>query len=176
MKKNKLIIFILLICLSINSFSQSKNIMGKPIPENIMNSKLYNIAGDSLVLSTIIEENKGKVIYINFWASWCKTCRYEMPYSVKLDKKFSDNDVKFIYISTDEVYLAWIDALNKVSNEGLNYKLDSAAKAEIKNYFNIKGIPYIIILDKNGNIAAKNAKYPSNVKSETQITKILNIK
>jgi len=159
---------------SVNTVYSQNDVEGNPFPEEILNSKLFNESGETLIVNQLIEENKGKIIYIDFWASWCRSCLKEMPYSNELNNKFSDDEVIFIYISTDENDKDWKSGLTKMKNYGINYRIDISSKPALQDYLNIKGIPYILIFDKQGNVTKKNAIYPSSTKAEKELNKILN--
>jgi thiol-disulfide isomerase/thioredoxin len=102
-----------------------------------------------------ISELKGKVVLLNFWASWCPPCRWEMPYFEKAWKEYKDQDVVFIGISQD---LDLTDAKEFADSTGVTYHLglDSANKLSID--LDIIEFPTTIILDKNGNIERRFTK------------------
>ena len=102
-----------------------------------------------------ISELKGKVVLLNFWASWCPPCRWEMPYFEKAWKEYKDQDVVFIGISQD---LDLNDAKEFADSTGVTYYLglDSANKLSID--LDIIELPTTIILDKNGNIERRFTK------------------
>src|SRR5699024_5082914 len=55
----------------------------------------------------ILKKNKEKIIYIDFWASWCEPCRYEIPHSIKLSEKLKREKITFVYISLDSKKSDW---------------------------------------------------------------------
>ena len=59
----------------------------------------------------IIAKYEGKVIYLDFWASWCGPCKKEKPYSHKLQEAFQGKDVVFVYFSSDKNPNAWISTV-----------------------------------------------------------------
>lgn len=159
---------------AINLFSQTNDIEGKPLPENILNAVIYSTELDSVLFSDIITEYYGKIIYVKFWASWCRTCIKEINYSNEIINNINNEDIIFINISTDENYKNWLKALKKYKPDGINYLIDSNSKINFKEYFQIEGVPYIFILDKNSNIAIKKAKYPSDNFAKEEILNLLN--
>ncbi|WP_431134779.1 redoxin domain-containing protein [Psychroserpens mesophilus] len=116
--------------------------------------------GKQLALNDV----KGKLTLIDFWASWCKPCRMENPNVVKVYQKYHDKGLEIISVSLDgsrtqkDPKGAWIKAIeddkltwSHVSN--LNYFNDPVAKA-----YNIRSIPATFLLDENGKIIAKNLR------------------
>jgi len=170
----KTIFLILILFVNLNLFSQKIDIEGKSIPNEVLNVKLYTSENDSLTLNKLIEQFKGQLIYIDFWASWCSACIEEMPYSKALDQKFDDSQVVFLYFSTDTENEAWLKAIKNFENKNHNFRINKNDKILIQQYFEIKGIPHIIIIDKNSNVATRKAKYPSSSKAEQEIVEILN--
>lgn len=137
-------------------------------------------AGDALPYDPVIEtpdgkkaklsDFKGKVTYIDFWATWCGPCCKQIPYLEKLVEKMKDNkDVVFVSISSDTDREAWLNKLKKDNPTWPQYILPAE---ECENFFssmNITGIPRFIILNADGTIAQPNALRPSDEAIESQI-------
>jgi len=172
----KLLILILISTLSLNLFSQKNELVGQPISTEVLNVKLYNTENDSLSINQLIEQYKGKVIYIDFWATWCSSCIQEMPYSLELAKKFDYNEVVFLYFSTDNIQADWLNKVQNFENKNHHFRIQKSDKLAIQNFFQIKSIPHIVIIDKNSNIAKPKAKYPSSSKAESELREILDNK
>jgi len=111
-----------------------------------------------------LNEIKGKVTIIDFWAAWCGPCRRENPNVVKVYEAYHDKGLEIIGVSLDgqsrqkDPKQAWLDAIEKdklswtqVSN--LKYFNDPVAQL-----YNINSIPATFILDKDGKIVAKNLR------------------
>lgn len=99
-----------------------------------------------------ISDLKGKVVFINFWATWCAPCREEMPTINKLRAHFKDNkQIIFLMVDVD----GKVDASSKyVKNKGYDLPVFKAASAIAPQYLG-QAIPTTIILDKTGVIAAR---------------------
>jgi len=69
-------------------------------PEIVANAFIKKINNSSVkeVIDSIKSQNKGKVIYLDYWATWCAPCKAEMPNSKKLMKELKGKDVSFIYV------------------------------------------------------------------------------
>lgn len=121
----------------------------------------------------VLTKYKGKVIYLDFWASWCSPCRREMPYSLELQKKYQGKDVVFLYMSTDKNEQAWNEMVTKLKLTGMNYRASDNVKQEIFNQFNLQYIPRYVLIDKNGKVVDANAKRPSDPSITAEIDKLL---
>lgn len=120
---------------------------------------LTNMDGKEITL----DEFKGKVVYIDFWASWCGPCRKQFPFAKELKKKLSKKQkkkVEFLYVSIDNGEKVWKNAIKKMDIEGYHVLSPGGWKSEVCKYFNIRSIPRYMLLDKKGRIAESNAKRP----------------
>jgi thiol-disulfide isomerase/thioredoxin len=125
-------------------------------------SDLMNSKGDVVRMTDILDING--ITFIDFWASWCAPCREEMPYSKVLQKNFSGQPIRFVYISIDEKLHAWQKANESEGLSGYShsYLLAHPKEAEIIKQLNITTIPRYIILNAEGKIINKNAPAPSD--------------
>ena len=112
-----------------------------------------------------LSELKGKVVYIDFWASWCGPCRQMMPFSKQLHDNLSDKQKKqitFLYISIDASEEAWKKAITDMKIEGTQVISPGNWSSKVCSYFQINSIPRYMIMDKKGNIVDFNAKRPAD--------------
>ncbi|WP_130735709.1 TlpA disulfide reductase family protein [Flavobacterium sp. J27] len=125
-------------------------------------------------LETFINENKGKVIYVDFWASWCAPCRELMPSSHQLQQYYKNKNVKFLYLSIDRNFDAWQKAMQ---NEELPYK-DSYLcvnypEANFYRDLQLKSIPRYLIYNKKGELINSNAPSPDSKEIRIELNKYL---
>ena len=139
---------------------------------NVFNKDLINSAKLELMDSSqkrltfedVLLQNKGKVVYVDFWASWCSPCMKEMNASKKLREIFQDKDVAFIYLSLDDNMENWQQAIPKATleNTKYNYRILNTNYSRIMRALQITSIPRYILYDRNGNIASRNAPRASS--------------
>ncbi len=141
------------------------------IPASDYTFKMHDMKGKQVTLADF----KGKVVYIDFWASWCGPCRGEMPHSKELHHKLTDKQKKnivFLYISIDATEEAWKKAAEQMEIEGELTISPGNWDSEVVKFFGINSIPRYMIMDKNGNIVDKNAPRPS---SDTILNELLKL-
>ncbi|MEQ6120186.1 TlpA disulfide reductase family protein [Reichenbachiella sp. MALMAid0571] len=120
-------------------------------------NRTYNF--ESLLL-----ENKGNLIYIDLWASWCLKSIKEMPALDNLIEDYATRKVVSIHISVDTDKEKWKWAENKYLrfNQLNSYKLDSLDLPILQKTFNVDFIPRYLLFDQKGNLIHGNAPKPSS--------------
>lgn len=116
--------------------------------------KLASPAGEQLALSSY----RGKVVLIDFWASWCGPCRRENPNIVKIYEKYKNSGFEIFGVSLDENVEAWKAAIQK---DGITWPQVSELKrweSKVVKDFGIEAIPYSVLIDQNGKIVAKGLR------------------
>lgn len=120
-----------------------------------------------------MEELKGKVVYIDFWASWCGPCIGEMPSAKKVKEHFKDqSDLAFVYISLDDDEDSWRTMVEKQEIEGIHL-LSKGWKSEAAEAYAIQGIPRYVLLNKKGQIIDAQMSRPSDANTITRIEEAL---
>ena len=110
--------------------------------------------GKEIALSSL----KGKLVLIDFWASWCGPCRKEMPNVIKIYSKFKNKGFEIYGVSLDQDKEKWMEAITK---DGINWPQVSDLKYwdnVAARIYNVQGIPYTVLIDKDGKIIAKNLR------------------
>lgn len=120
------------------------------------NFVLYDLNNKQISLNDL----RGKVVYLDFWATWCGPCVREIPHSQELINRFKGRSVEFVYISVDENPIVWGDYVKSKIPHGVNL-IAYGLQSEVSKMYNIKGVPKYMIIDKNGIIVDSNAKRPS---------------
>jgi thiol-disulfide isomerase/thioredoxin len=93
---------------------------------------------------------KGKVVLLDFWATWCPPCRAEIPHLVQMNKELRPQGLRIIGISVDQNGPAVVKSFMK--NYGINYPVLLATQDIAQAYGGISGIPTTFLLGRNGEI------------------------
>jgi len=129
---------------------------------------MKNPSGTELRLSSL----KGKVVLIDFWASWCGPCRKENPNVVKMYKKFKSKGFEVFSVSLDEDPNAWKKA---IAADGLiwpNHVSDLLGwRTPMTQAYGFNAIPYTVLVNKEGNIVGVNLR---GAELEQKLEEILN--
>jgi thiol-disulfide isomerase/thioredoxin len=101
---------------------------------------------------TNLSEFRGKIVFINFWTTWCLSCVIEMPSMEKLHQKFKDKDFAMVGINLQE---SDATVLKFYKENQLTFTTLLDATGDVGAAFRILGIPTTFILDKNGIIIGR---------------------
>jgi thiol-disulfide isomerase/thioredoxin len=109
----------------------------------------------SELMDSVLNNHKNKIIYIDCWATWCGPCISEMPNSKILWEELKGKDVGFVYFCLDSEKKKWKAMIDKHQIKGEHYLLSKEQSDELRNIYEVTGIPHYIIIDKKGTILGK---------------------
>jgi peroxiredoxin len=104
---------------------------------------LMSSKGDSVTLASF----KGKVVVLDFWATWCSTCRESIPHLNGLYTKFKSQGVEVLGINVEKVNRSKIDRFIKKASLRYPVLLDPSMKTA--SMYDVKGLPSVVIIDRN---------------------------
>lgn len=115
---------------------------------------------------------KGKVVLLNFWATWCGPCRLEIPWFVEFQEKYGDRGFRIVGISVDDPPEALPPFARRFK---VNYPLVVGADREDvqKAYGPIFGVPITFLIGRNGRICMKHVGPASKEQFESEIRSLL---
>jgi len=127
---------------------------GQPAPD----FTLADINGNQVSLSDFVD----KVVYLDFWASWCGPCMREVPYAKELKKRMAkETDLVFLYISVDSDANAWRNTVVQQQIQGVHLNVPGFDH-EVPQSFNLRGVPTFFIIGRDGKIIDNRPPRPSD--------------
>jgi thiol-disulfide isomerase/thioredoxin len=145
------------------------------LPQNAIINTNPITEADS-IFNKITAKYAGKVVYLDFWATWCGPCRAEMPDAQKLRRQFAGKDVVFLYLGVESEAKTWKALISELNIQGEHFLLNNNQFNAISEKFSINGIPRYLLIDKGSQVVDDDAKRPSDTKLLKDITDLLEAK
>jgi len=124
---------------------------GTPAPDFTLN----NINGEKISLNSY----KGQVVYLNFWASWCRPCMKKMNEMKTAQSDLEKKGVAFLHISLDRNEDKWKSAIEKNQFTGVHLFATGDIDSNVALDYEVRGLPQYFIINKSGRFAEKPRKY-----------------
>lgn len=140
-----------------------------PLPENAR-IETINDRSDSFI-DRVINDNKGKTIYVDIWATWCGPCLQQFPYSKKLKHELTN--VTFVYMCIESERTAFDNVLKRFQLDGQHYFLNHTQSMALRKELKIDGIPRYLLIDRNGKILDSDFDQPGSEDTKKKISKLL---
>lgn len=129
---------------------------GNPAPD----FELSDENGKKVRLSDL----RGKIVYMDFWAPWCRPCIDEFKnYKDKLYEKYKDYDICYVYICVDGSSEQWKKQIQDHNLKGINLMAEGWESNPVCKAYNVLGIPHYVLIDKNGIIVDSKCDRPSQI-------------
>ena len=138
---------------------------GNPAPD----FTLYDIDNEPVSMSDFL----GKVVYLDFWASWCGPCMREVPFAKELKERMKDQeDLVFLYISIDTNPDEWKKSVYENEIKGVHLNVPGRMH-EVPASYNVRFIPTFYVIGRDGKIFDNKPPRPSNENVDSIILKAL---
>lgn len=151
MRTSLTIICILLLVVIAGTLSASNTLLGKTAPDFTLRSN----EGDNKKLS----ELRGKVVLLNFWATWCGPCRQEMPKLSELNELHDEYDFELLGINIDEDKNKALRVAKKLS---VNFPILFDETKQVSKEYSIDAMPMTILIDRDGTVRYIHRGYKEN--------------
>lgn len=142
----------------------ARNILA--LAQNSVNDLVVrDVNNNRMNFTDVLQRHKGKIIYIDLWASWCAPCVSLMPASHALREKYIHKDVVFLYLALNDREQEWRKAIKEYQLENAeNYFIENGKDSKFLASLAMKGIPWFLLYDKTGTLVNCNAPRPSSGK------------
>lgn len=151
-----------------NTLANAQTVEASSYPE-APNFILTNQDGEKVNLG----DYKGKVVILDFWATWCGPCRMGIPGFVKLREKYHEKGFEIIGISLDRP--GWQVVKPFMDEYKINYPIVLANNEVVANYGGVNSIPTTFVVNKDGKVVDRVIGYRPDTYFEQEINKWLNL-
>ena len=136
-------------------------------------SETGEISNEDLFAS-IVSKHRGKVVLIDFWATWCGPCVSGHKAMRPMKAELADKDIAYVYIAGENSPKdRWEEMIPNINGE--HYRLTHDQWNYFGKTFNVKGIPDYFILDREGNIVYRDQGFPGVTKMKEELLKALEL-
>ena len=118
-----------------------------------------------------ISDYKGKVVLLDFWATWCGPCKIEIPWFVDLQRKNKDRGFEVLGVSMDEE--GWETVKPFLSEMGVNYRVVIGNDSTAQLYGGVDAMPTTFLIDRSGKIAAVHVGLASRKEFVDEVEQLL---
>jgi peroxiredoxin len=118
-----------------------------------------------------LSDYRGKVVLLDFWATWCGPCKIEIPWFIEFERKYKDRGFAVIGISMDEE--GWQVVKPFVSELGVNYRMVIGNDELADEYDGVQALPTTFLIDREGRIAEKHVGLASKSSFQNGIEELL---
>lgn len=147
---------------------EAPKVMKTKFTQEVLSQSITELDGKTTTVGEVLKSHHGKIIMIDFWASWCRDCVEALPGATTL--KNQNPEVDFVYFSLDRNEEQWKKGIEKFQiSEGSNYWFQEGWKNKFNEYIDLNWIPRYLLVDQRGNIA----KYYSISPTDPELQKTI---
>jgi peroxiredoxin len=118
-----------------------------------------------------LSDYKGKVVLLDFWATWCGPCKIEIPWFIGFERKYKDQGFAVIGVSMDEE--GWTVVKPFVTDLAINYRILQGSDSTAELYGGVEALPTTFLIDRDGKIAATHVGLAGKDDFEDGIKKLV---
>jgi len=138
--------------------------------ENLRQAAPNFILSDSKGTSVRLSDYKGKVVLLDFWATWCHGCKTEIPWYMEFQNKYKDKGLWVIGVSMDDD--GWKSVKPFIEENKMNYEV-VIGNENLAKLYAVDALPVTLLIDRAGNIAVSHAGMVDKAAFENEIRELL---
>jgi peroxiredoxin len=138
-------------------------LISKPAPD----FSLTDATGETVKLS----DQKGKVVLLNFWATWCGPCKVEIPWFISFQQQYKDRNFTVLGVAFDDD--GWTSVKPYLAEHKINYRVVVGNDALDKAYGGVESLPTTFLIGRDGRIASKHVGLISKPTYQEEISRLL---
>ena len=147
--------------------ASSSSLKPEPQRKAAPDFSLKDATGQNVKLS----DYRGKVVVMNFWATWCGPCKIEIPWFMDFQKTYKDRDFAVLGISMDDD--GWESVKPYIEQKKINYRIMVGTEELSKEYGGLESLPTTFVIDREGRIAAVHVGLISKSEYQSEILNLL---
>ena len=120
------------------------------------NTYAQKVITSQAVLEQALDEHRGEVIYLDFWASWCGPCRKSFPWMNKIEAEYKQQGFSVISVNLDANKALAIKFLNEMP---ASFTVIYDPKGKIAKHFKVQGMPSSMIIGRDGKIKSRHTGF-----------------
>jgi cytochrome c biogenesis protein CcmG/thiol:disulfide interchange protein DsbE len=121
-----------------------------------------------------LSDFRGKVVLLNFWATWCGPCKVEIPWFIEFQQTYKDRDFVVLGVSFDDD--GWKSVKPYLEDKKINYRVMIGSEEVAQQYGGVESLPTTFVVDKQGRIAATHIGLISKSEYKNEIENLLDAK
>lgn len=143
---------------------KKRSFMVRTLPEDVKDDALFE---------AIVDPFKGKVVLVDFWATWCGPCKMAMKMMKPMKEELIDKDIVYVFIAGENSpETTWNNMIPDIHGE--HYRLTNAQWAAICDKFEVRGVPTYLVLDRAGKQKYRSVGFPGTDTVKGELLKALN--
>ena len=143
---------------------KKRSFMVRTLPEDVKDDALFE---------AIVDPFKGKVVLVDFWATWCGPCKMAMKMMKPMKEELIDKDIVYVFIAGENSpETTWNNMIPDIHGE--HYRLTNAQWAAICDKFEVRGVPTYLVLDRAGKQTYRSVGFPGTDTVKGELLKALN--
>lgn len=167
----RILVYILLFVFQFGFSQEVPKVLKTKFSKEALAQKLQDKNGKEISIKDILQQHKGKVLVLDFWAGWCKDCLKVFPKAKELEAQ--NPDIDFVFLSLERSKEGFDKSLDKFEmNDKENYWFASGWKNNFNNYVDLNWIPRYIVVDQKSNIAKYYAISPEDPELQSTIDRL----